>query len=173
MKSFDITQACPATDELTLLLDTSFGPGRLARTAERLRESNRAVEAYGFCARSPDGALLGAISYWPIIIGEDGDDVVGLLLGPLAVHPDMQGQGVGQALMRASLQVVDADRFAFVLLVGDLPYYEKAGFMTAPEAVIMPGPVDPKRLLVRPSDNRHATLCSALTGKVRPAPEMC
>ena len=48
MKSFDITQACPATDELTLLLDTSFGPGRLARTAERLRESNRAVEAYGF-----------------------------------------------------------------------------------------------------------------------------
>lgn len=169
MKSFDISQAEAATDELNFLLDTSFGPGRLARTAERLREGNLAVADYAHTARRAAGDLVGTISYWPIAIG----DKVGLLLGPLAVHPDMQGQGVGQDLMRASLQTIDADRFAFVLLVGDLPYYEKAGFIIAPEAVAMPGPVDPKRLLVRPTDGRHAPLCPALIGKVRPAPEMC
>ena len=169
MKSFDITQAEAATDALILLLDTSFGPGRLARTAERLREGNQAVAEYAHTARTGAGDLVGTISYWPIAIGGH----IGLLLGPLAVHPDMQGQGVGQELMRASLQLIDADRFAFVLLVGDLPYYEKAGFVTAPKGVSMPGPVDAARLLLRPTDSRHATLCSALAGKVRPAPEMC
>lgn len=169
MKSFDITQAEAATDELTLLLDTSFGPGRLARTAERLRENNQALAAYAHAARTGAGDLVGTISYWPIAIGDN----VGLLLGPLAVHPDLQGQGVGQELMQASLQTIDAQRFAFVLLVGDLPYYEKAGFAIAPDAIAMPGPVDPKRLLLRPTDNRHATLCGTLSGKVRPAPEMC
>lgn len=169
MKPFDISQTAAAVDELTVLLDSSLGPGRLARTAERLRENNRPVTDYGHTARTAEGDLVGTISYWPIAIGED----VGLLLGPLAVHPDLQGQGVGQKLMHASLRLVDAESFAFVLLVGDLPYYDKVGFMTAPDAIVMPGPVDPRRLLVRPTDNRHATLCSALSGKVRPAPEMC
>lgn len=169
MKTFDISQAQAALDELTSLLDISFGPGRFARTAERLRENNQAVADYAHAARTGAGHLVGTISYWPIAIGKD----IGLLLGPLAVHPDMQGQGVGQALMRASLQIINADRYAFVLLVGDLPYYEKTGFGIAPDAVAMPGPVDAKRLLLRPTDSRHATLCSALAGKVRPAPEMC
>lgn len=173
MKPFTISQAPAATDELTLLLDTSFGPGRFARTAERLREHNQPIADYAFTARGADGALLGTISYWPIGVSAGSGEVIGLLLGPLAVHPDMQGQGVGQELMRASLQVVDPQTFAFVMLVGDLPYYEKTGFMTAPSTLVMPGPVDPARLLVRPTDGAHAALCGTLSGKVRPLPEMC
>lgn len=169
MNSFDISQKHAAADELTLLLDASFGPGRLARTAERLRENNQAIAAYRHFARRRDGGLVGTISYWPIAIGAD----IGLLLGPLAVHPDVQGRGVGQALMTASLAVIDAARFHFTLLVGDLPYYEKAGFAIAPAAVSLPGPVDATRLLLRPNAPDHATLCAALSGKVRPAPEMC
>ena len=169
MQNFDISSHCPETDRLTHLLDLCFGPGRLARTAERLRENNAPIAAYTRSAHNQDGALVGTISFWPIAIGAE----TGLLLGPLAVHPDMQGQGVGQSLMQDALADIDADKFAFVLLVGDLPYYERAGFAIAPEAVRLPGPVDPKRLLVRPSTPQAATLCSALSGKVRPAPEMC
>lgn len=165
MNEFDISQAEPSADELSVLLDTSFGPGRLARTAERLREANQPVRAYGFCARNSDGKLLGTISYWPIRIGE----AAGLLLGPLAVHPDLQGRGVGQDLMRASLGVIDKSRFAFTLLVGDLPYYERVGFTIAPAEVSLPGPVDPARLLVL----GDAAICAALSGMVRPAPELC
>ncbi len=166
MNFFDISQKDAAADELALLLDTSFGPGRLARTAERLRENNQAIADHSHCARSADGALVGTISYWPIAIGAD----IGLLLGPLAVHPDMQGRGVGQALMAASLATINAARFPFTLLVGDLPYYEKAGFAIAPAVVRLPGPVDAARLLLRPNAPEHATLCAALSGKVRPAP---
>lgn len=169
MTSFSLSQNCPKADEINDLLTASLGPGRLARTAERLRESNRQIDAYSHCARSDEGILVGTISYWPIGVNQTS----GLLLGPLAVHPSMQGRGVGQALMQTSLSQIEATRFAFVLLVGDLPYYERAGFGVAPQALMMPGPVDPDRLLVRPSAREHATLCDGLSGKVRPAPELC
>ena len=103
--------------------------------------------------------------FWPIAI----EDTAGLLLGPLAVHPDMQGQGVGLALMQDALAAIDENLFAFTLLVGDLPYYQKGGFAIAAPGVKLPGPVDPQRLLVR----GEAKLCAALSGMVRRAPELC
>lgn len=169
MKHFSLSQSCPMADELNELLTTSFGPGRLARTAERLRETNKQILAYSYCARDEAGLLRGTISYWPIAIG----DIAGLLLGPLAVCPTMQGHGVGQQLMQASLGNIDSKLFAFVLLVGDLPYYERAGFGVASNLIIMPGPVDPMRLLLRPTANTNAILCDSLEGMVRPTPEMC
>lgn len=164
MTHFDILAAEPEAAELSHLLDTCFGPGRLARTAERLREGNQAISAHSHCIRQ-DGRLLAAISFWPIRIG----DTPALLLGPLAVHPDLQGQGAGQGLMQTALAGIDAARFPVVMLVGDLPYYEKAGFAVAPDAVRMPGPVDAARLLVR----GDAAQCAGLSGAVRPAPDLC
>jgi predicted N-acetyltransferase YhbS len=53
-------------------------------------------------AFNDEGTLVGAISFWPVMI----EETPGLLLGPLAVHPDMQGHWRrASALMRASLQV--------------------------------------------------------------------
>ena len=57
MKTFDISQAQAALDELTSLLDISFGPGRFARTAERLRENNQAVADYAHAARTGAGVF--------------------------------------------------------------------------------------------------------------------
>lgn len=168
MNAFTISQTTPAAAALTDLLDICFGPGRLARTAERLREHNRRIAAYDFAAYEGD-RLVGAISFWPLMIGDDP----ALLLGPLAVHPDMQGKGLGLALMQEALQHIDAARFSGILLVGDLPYYTRAGFAVAPSGLSMPGPVDPARLLLRPTDSRHAAHCSRLSGLVRPAPELC
>lgn len=168
MTPFTITHAAPASADLNSLLDLCFGPGRLARTAERLRESNRPIADYSHHVHD-ETRLLGAISFWPIAIAE----TPGLLLGPLAVHPDMQGRGLGLALMQTALEKIDAARFDFILLVGDLPYYQRAGFQVAPSGVRLPGPVDPERLLVRPSHADKAAICAALSGAVRPTPEMC
>ena len=163
MTQFDILSQTAEPQTLLQLLDIAFGPGRVARTAERLREGNRQISDYDRMAvTKTDGALVGAISFWPIAIGE----TTGLLLGPLAVHPDMQGQGVGLALMQDALAAIDETRFAFTLLVGDLPYYQKCGFAVAPTSVKLPGPVDPQRLLVR----GEGKLCTALSGMVRRAP---
>ncbi len=169
MTDFKILAQSAADDALSQLLDIAFGPGRLARTAERLREGNRRITAYDRIAVNDDAALLGAISFWPVMIA----DKSGLLLGPLAVHPDIQGRGVGQALMQDALAAIDAVKFHFTVLVGDLPYYQKSGFGVASSAVKLPGPVDPQRLLLRPSSAEAATDCAALAGTVRRAPELC
>jgi predicted N-acetyltransferase YhbS len=166
MTQFDILSQSAEPQALLQLLDIAFGPGRVTRTAERLREGNRHIREYDRMAvTKTDGALVGAIAFWPIAVGE----MAGLLLGPLAVHPDMQGQGVGLALMQDALAAIDESRFAFTLLVGDLPYYQKGGFAVAPADLRLPGPVDPQRLLVR----GEAKLCAGLSGMVRRAPELC
>ena len=166
MTQFDILSQTAEPQTLLQLHDIAFGPGRLTRTAERLREGNRQISHHTRMAvTKTDGALVGAISFRPIATGE----TAGSLLGPLAVHADMQWQGVGLALMQDALAAIDETRFAFTLLVGDLPYYQKCDFSVAPTSVKLPGPVDPQRLLVR----GEAKLCAALSGMVRRAPELC
>ena len=166
--SFDIILAEPQHQTaINDLLEHCFGPGRLARTAERLREGNVPIAKLSHLAMDDKNAIVGAISFWPIRIG----DAPALLLGPLAVHHAMQGQGVGLRLMQAGLQAIDAARFPHVLLVGDLPYYARIGFEIAPPSIAMPGPVNSARLLLRGAD--MGADGDALSGMVRPAPDLC
>jgi predicted N-acetyltransferase YhbS len=148
--------------DIAALLDASMGPGRYARTAERLREGNQQIDAYCFLMLTEDSALRASISFWPLRIGS----TFALLLGPLAVRPIDQGKGYGQSLMGHALNVIDADADYPIILVGDLPYYQRAGFQVASADIRLPGPVDPKRLLLRGSASER----QPLAGLVRPAP---
>ena len=152
-------------DDISALLDRAFGPGFRARMAERLREANRPISALCYVARDDHEALIGSISYWPVRLGQ----AAGLLLGPLAVDATVQGKGVGLQLMQATLDLVDPARFSFVILVGDLDYYARAGFGVAQANVRLPGPVDPARLLIR----AEKAVFEQLSGTLRPAPELC
>jgi len=120
-----------------------FGPGRFARTAYRLRETTPPDLSLSFVARV--GTLLvGANAMTPIFIG----DTPALLLGPLIVEPVFRSQGIGEALIGASLDAARANGARLVILVGDEPYYARVGFKRiSPGRVILPGPVDPQRLL--------------------------
>jgi predicted N-acetyltransferase YhbS len=122
----------------------AFGPGRFARTAYRVRESAGVDLDLSLTAWSGED-LIGVIHFTRIAIGDrDG----ALLLGPLAVAPEFHGQGWGMKLIREGMARGAAAGFRLVLLVGDLPFYGKAGFTTAPPGRIrLPGPVDPARLL--------------------------
>ncbi len=134
------------------LLDLSFGPGRYAKAAQRLREGNTAVPELCYVAFAGEGAerrMVGALSFWPVVIG----GVPGLMLGPLAVEPQLRGKGCGIKLMEKGL--ADAKRLGYrlVILVGDAPYYARVGFGPVPPGrLTMPGPVDPARLLYRELD---------------------
>lgn len=138
--------------EIDALLDLSFGPGRYAKTAQRLREGNTAVPELCYVAFMGEGAerkLVGSLSFWPVVIG----GVDGLMLGPLAVVPQLRGQGVGINLMKRGLADAKALGYRLVILVGDEPYYVKVGFGPVPPGrLTMPGPVDPRRLLYRELD---------------------
>lgn len=128
------------------LLDLAFGTGRQSKTSYRLREGNSPVAGLSLVTRDAGVGLSGTISFWPLEIGSAGTPA--LLLGPLAVHPDRQGLGIGLGLMREGLARARAMGHGLVLLVGDEPYYARAGFARLPEGQIqLPGPVDPKRFL--------------------------
>jgi len=126
------------------LHERTFGPGRYAKTAYRLREQVAHSRDLSFTARI--GTLLvGSVRLSPVRIGETR----ALLLGPLTVEPPFRERGVGQALIGHALEAARANGHRLVILVGDEPYYAKCGFKRVPPGrAIMPGPVDPDRLLV-------------------------
>nr|WP_255596802.1 N-acetyltransferase [Cognatishimia sp. MH4019] len=119
-----------------------FAPGREALSSYRLRDGVPPVAELSRVARDDLGVLGGAIRFWPVRLG----DAEALLLGPIAVHPTRQGEGLGGLLMQDSLAAAAAAGWARVVLVGDAPYYRKFGFRRL-EGVKMPPPTNPERVL--------------------------
>jgi predicted N-acetyltransferase YhbS len=126
------------------LHERTFGPGRYAKSAYRLRERMPHRPELSFTARI--GTLLvGSVRLSPIRIGE----AQALLLGPLTVEPPFRERGIGHALIERAVAEAKAKGHRLVVLVGDEPYYGKSGFKRIPKGrARMPGPVDPARLLV-------------------------
>jgi predicted N-acetyltransferase YhbS len=135
-----------ADDDLAIekLYERTFGPGRFARSAYRLREGVPHKRSLSFTARI--GTLLvGSVRLTPIRIGK----TPALLLGPLTVEPPFREHGIGKALIEASLDAARAAGDKIILLVGDEPYYGRLGFQKVPRGKVkLPGPVDPARVLV-------------------------
>jgi predicted N-acetyltransferase YhbS len=128
------------------LLDKAFGPGRLAKSAYRLREGVEPLASLSYVARE-NGGVIGSLRFWPIAVGRRAR---ALLLGPLVVEPALRGRGVGIGLMLRGLARARAEGHRVVFLVGDEPYYARVGFRRVePSRFVFPGPVDEKRLLVR------------------------
>ncbi|MBR9653054.1 GNAT family N-acetyltransferase [Thalassovita aquimarina] len=128
--------------EVEALYDLCFAPGRTALSSYRLRDGVEPVKALSLVARDGDGILAGAIRFWPVLIG----GTPALLLGPVAVHPTRQGEGLGGLLIQSSLERGRAEGWDRVMLVGDAPYYRRFGFEKL-EGVIMPPPTNPDRVL--------------------------
>jgi len=121
----------------------SFGPGRFAKSAYRLREGVDPIAALSFVAVENE-ILRGSVRFWPISVGGHEE----LLLGPLAVQTGQRGKGIGIALMQAGIEAAKQGPWRGILLVGDEPYYAKVGFSRLPPGrVKFPGPVDQNRIL--------------------------
>lgn len=130
--------------EVEALYDLCFAPGRELLSSYRLRDGVASVASLNLVARDEGGILGGAIRFWPVRIGSD----VSLLLGPVAVHPTCQGEGLGASLIEEALDRATREGWDRVLLVGDAPYYSRFGF-TRLDDVVMPPPTNPDRVLGR------------------------
>lgn len=136
----ECAEDAPLVEHLNVI---SFGPGRYAKSAYRLREGVDPVLGLSFVAVDRED-ILGSIRFWPVAIGMEKS----LLLGPLAVRPGLRGRGIGIALMTRAIDEARSQGHASIVLVGDEPYYVRVGFARlAPGRVRFPGPVDPARVL--------------------------
>ena len=127
------------------LLDRTFGFDRIKRTVYRLRAGVAPLAELCFSAVADDEGLLGSIRYWPIDIAEHP----AILLGPLAVEPGLQGQGIGKALVRHSLDAAARQGHGICVVVGAPTYYRPFGFISASaQGLSLPGPVEPERFQV-------------------------
>lgn len=144
------------------LHERTFGPGRFARTAQRVRERCSHVLELSFTARI--GTLLvGSARVTAVRISQ----TPALLLGPLTVEPPFRGRGIARALLERTLNEARARGHRLVVLVGDEPYYAPSGFVGIPKGhVTLPGPVDPARLLVA---ELVAGAFEGVKGPLRPA----
>lgn len=129
--------------EVDALIETAFGPGRLVKAAERLREASAPADGLSVVARE-DGRIVGCARMWPVRIGERP----AILLGPFAVAGELRSRGLGAALVQAACERTRAAGHGLVILVGDAPFFSKLGFKpVAPKSLSFPGPVDMRRVM--------------------------
>ncbi|MDO9368002.1 MAG: N-acetyltransferase [Sphingopyxis sp.] len=133
------------------LLDAAFGTDRFGRTAYRIREGMEAVSELGF-ALFEDGALVGTIQCWPVAHRAACNTATPLVMvGPVAVRPDVQRGGYGRALMAHMLEAASTRADSALMMIGDPEYYGRFfGFdADATGEWDLPGPFERRRLLAR------------------------
>ncbi len=142
------------TDEegIENLLDLVFSPSRINLSSYSLREKIPKVKTLCFVVKSSDGSIIGVIRSWPILIGKKKK--LSLLIGPIAIHPTFQGEGLGTYLINHSIKTAKKYGWKRAILIGDIDYYKSFGFFQQNENKIdFPSPTDSKRILLLELEN--------------------
>ncbi len=131
------------TQAVENLLDMAFGKDRFSKATYGLREGVDALSELSFVMRDQN-KLVASLRFWPILIGKNP----ALLLGPIAVITEYQGQGHGLKLMKEGLDVAKSLGHLRVVLVGDEVFYKRAGFeRSLATRLIFPKQKDQNRIL--------------------------
>lgn len=137
-------------DARDALLNRAMGPRWKAKSSEKLRRGRMPAPGLAFVAKDEDGAVIGTVRLWNVAAGGRP----ALLLGPLAVDPDVKSSGIGSALMRHAIAEAKLLGHCAIILVGDPAYYARFGFSAAATGELaMPGPYERHRLLALELDN--------------------
>jgi predicted N-acetyltransferase YhbS len=134
------------------LLDRAFEPERRQRTAYKLREGLDFLPALSFAALDENDHVTGTIQCWPVGLTDPKGRMHPLIMvGPVAVLPESQGGGYGKALMQASLSAISPEAPLPQVMIGDAEYYGRFWGFSADHTSgwKLPGPWEPRRLLVR------------------------
>jgi putative acetyltransferase len=132
--------------------EQAFGRPNEAGLVDAIRASAAFIPELSLVAER-NGVLVGHVLFSPVTV--EGAEEAGLLaLGPIAVRPEWQRQGIGGELIRAGLGRAEALGYRAVILVGHPAYYPRFGFTSAracgleapfpvPEEVFMALPLRP------------------------------
>lgn len=145
--------ATQGADAIDAVLDAAFGPDRRGRTAYAIRLGMAWLTGLSYAAiDDATGAVAGLLQSWPVALhAPQGTQTPLVMVGPVAVLPDRQGEGIGRVLMDRLVADVDRRGGDPLMMIGDADYYGRFWGFSA-EATgkwQVPGPVDPARLLAR------------------------
>ena len=133
--------------EVEDLLDLVFSPTRKNLSSYSLRKNVPKISTLSFVAKNNKGSIVGIIRNWPIFI--ESRKNLSLLMGPIAVHPTFQGEGLGAYLINYSIKESIKYGWERAVLIGDIEYYKSFGFFQQNNNKIdFPSPTDPQRILL-------------------------
>jgi len=78
-----------------------------------------------------DGQVIGHALFSPVIIDGGGTTLKGMGLGPIAVLPQRQRQGIGAQLIQAGIRQLSGSGCPFINVLGHPEYYPRFGFVPA------------------------------------------
>jgi len=108
------------------VIASAFAGARHSDGSEvRIVEKLRAADALSVSLVADDGSVVGHVAFSPVeIAGAQG----WFGLGPVAVEPARQSQGIGAALIEKGLARLRAQGAAGCVVLGDPGYYARFGF---------------------------------------------
>lgn len=114
---------------VSLIYKAAFGQPTEADLVEALHKS--CPERLAMVAEE-HGQVVGHILFTPATINTDnGEIITGMGLAPIAVTPDLQGQGIGSRLIKVGLSILKEQHCPFVIVLGHPRYYPRFGFAPA------------------------------------------
>jgi putative acetyltransferase len=113
--------------------DAAFGGPIESRIVEDIRGTDRWIEGGSLVAETDDGSIVGHVLLSEGDLVADGGRLVRRIwmVGPVAVLPDRQRQGVGTALMNAAIAFATTAGQPLLVLLGHASYYPRFGFEPA------------------------------------------
>lgn len=151
------------------LLDAAFGADRHGRTAYAIRTGMRWLPELSYALSDDSGTFVGLLQSWPVALHRNDSEKMPLIMvGPVAVLPERQGEGYGKLLMDRLIADADKNADAPLMMIGDPEYYGRFWGFSADATALWrsPGPVDQRRLLARAVPG--TALASSLSGMLGP-----
>ncbi|MEM7196984.1 MAG: N-acetyltransferase, partial [Pseudomonadota bacterium] len=118
------------TDQVDALISRVFGPKRMDRTINLMRQNCQPMPELGLHARDTQGTLLGLVYFYAARIGDHAPVVP--VLGPLAIIPKLRGIGIGKALVQRGIDAAKANGAHAIVIVGDPDYFGVFGHKYLP-----------------------------------------
>ena len=108
--------------------ERAFGQSTEAEIVDSIRDA--CPDAISLVAVDGD-EIVGHILFSPVIVGGGSVSVWGMGLGPMAVVPERQRQGIGSRMVREGIEVLRRRNSPFVIVLGHPEYYPRFDFVRA------------------------------------------